>query len=136
MFAMLIKRENGNPAVTEKQDIYRFRREGGFWYIEMPVNNLWSNNKLYRMREGAHRFLNFLSSGFTQIQLRISLSTPGNAGVLELIEHCQTKKGGAIYRYFPADRNCRHTTFWICDFALFIFGDLPDRIFIHQIASK
>lgn len=66
------------------------------------------------------------------------LIKPGdrNSSVTEKQELCQTKKGGAFYRYFHTDAKSQHTTFWICDFALFIFGDLPDRIFIHQVASN
>ena len=50
------------------------------------------------MREGTARFLNTIASGGNKVTLRLSTNPFRRADVLELVDHCEAPKGGAIYR--------------------------------------
>lgn len=118
---------------SEEQGIYTFKREEGMWYIHLPcyLEQGWDKQDL-RMAEGAHKFLNVVSNGAKKIRLRISLHPRDGAGKLELVEHCQAPKGGAVYLFTPPGQS-QGALFWICDLALFVFGDLPDWIYVERL---
>jgi hypothetical protein len=130
---MLIQHDFRENPVKEEQDMYTFKREKGMWYIDLPwyLQHGWDKQDL-RMVEGAHKFLNVISNGAKKIRLRISLQPQEEAGVLELVEHCLAPKGGAIYLFTSAKGHAHGTLFWICDLALFVFGDMPDRFYVQR----
>lgn len=84
----------------------------------------------------AHKFLNVLSNGAQKLRLRMSLHPQEGAGRLDLVEHCGAPKGGAIYRFTPPAGQANGGLFWICDLALLVFGDLPDRIYVQRLSPK
>jgi hypothetical protein len=88
------------------------------------------------MAEGAHKFLDTLSNGAKKLRLRISTQPLPNAGTLELVEHCEAPRGGAIYRFLPTRDQVQDSLFWICDLALFVFGDMPDRIYVQRLRAQ
>lgn len=120
--------------VTEEQDVYTFERENGMWYIVLPpyLERGWDKRELL-MAEGAHKFLNVLSNGASKLRIRIGTQPLEGAGKLEVVEHCDAPKGGAIYLYTPADNRLNPALFWICDLALFVFGDIPDHIYVQRL---
>jgi hypothetical protein len=52
------------------------------------------------------------------------------------VENCEAPRGGAIYLFILANDPSRGILFWICDLALFVFGDMPDRIYVQQLRYK
>ena len=125
-----------NP-VNEEQDAYTFKREDGQWYIQLPASleKGWSKPEL-RLTEGAPKFLNTLSNGAPRLRLRISLERHAGWDVLELINHCEAPKGGAIYLFTPGGEQAFSSLFWICDLSLFVFGDMPEHIYVLRLPVK
>jgi hypothetical protein len=121
----------------EEQDIYTFKQEDNVWYIHLPqfLERGWKEQDLC-LAEGARKFLNLLSNGAKNLHLRISTQPLPNAGTLELVEHCEAPRGGAIYLFMPAAGHSQGELFWICDLALFVFGDMPDRIYVQRLPGK
>ena len=123
-----------DPAI-EGQGMYTFEREEGMWHVHYPryPERGWDRRDL-RMAEGAHKFLNALSNGVKKLRLQISVQPQENAGKLELVEHC--KDSSAVYLFTPATGQSSDALCWICDFALFVFGDMPDSIYVQRLPLK
>jgi hypothetical protein len=117
--------------------VYTFKREEGAWHIYLPAlpEQGFSREDL-GLTEGAHKLLNCLSKGAGKMRLWLSDEPVDNADVLELVEHCEAPVGGAIYRYTPFQNHSHRKRYWICDFALLIFGDLPQRIYLQRLPLK
>jgi hypothetical protein len=122
---------------SEAPDIYTFRREEGIWYIHLPayLEQGWSKTDL-QMVEGAHKFLNRIANGTKKVRLRLCTTPVEGAAMLALVEHCDAPRGGAIYNYQRGKDQTRDELFWICDLALLVFGDLPERIYVQRLPAK
>lgn len=122
---------------AEATDIYTFRREEGQWYIDLPVylSHGWTRQDL-QMTEGAHKFLNRLAGGAQKLRLRLRTLPWEGSHTLELVEHCEAPSGGAIYLYRKDKGQSEGELFWICDLALFVFGDMPERIYVQRLPGK
>lgn len=120
----------------EERTIYTFKQEDRRWYIHLAPYLLpgWSKQDL-ELTEGAHKVLNTLSAGSKKLHLRLSLEQFEGANVLELVEHCPAPKGGGIYLFNP-EKEYNSNLYWICDLALFVFGDIPERIYVKRLPLK
>ncbi|HVG15389.1 MAG TPA: DUF6717 family protein, partial [Chitinophagaceae bacterium] len=118
-------KQNDSKEAVEEQTVYTFIREGGRWYIYLTayLNQGWGKQDL-ELVEGAQKVLNTLSNGAKKLRLNLSLEPFEGANVLELVEHCPAPKGGGIYLYNPSAEH-NSNLYWICDLALFVFGDIP-----------
>ena len=125
-------KESGYPI-----EVYNFRKESGRWYIDLPEYLEQGYRKTdLEMVEGTHKLLNTIAQGGNKITLRLSTKPFQGAGVLELQEHCDAPRGGAIYLMEGCQGRRLDSLIWICDIALFVFGDMPQQIFFQRINTE
>ena len=117
----------------EHQQVYTFRRQGSRWYITY-LSGGWSMQDM-ELTEGADKFLNMLSNGLKKLQVRLSREVFDGSNLLQLVELCIEPKGGGIYLFNPG-RKSNSSLFWICDLALLVFGDIPERIYLKRLPLK
>lgn len=112
---------------------YTFLKQDNCWYIDLPEYLKQGGDKEdLQLRAGTAKLLKSFAQGKEEVTLAIDTEPFDGANVLELTELCSDPKGGAIYQMETVNGQ-RHTSqFWICDIALFVFGDLPDRIYIRK----
>lgn len=132
-----LKEQKVQTTGTAEQDVFTFKRENGQWYVHLPVylNQGWSKEDL-QMVEGAHKFVNRISKGAQKVRLRLNTDPFTGSDVLQLVEHCTEPKGGAIYKFVQDGDSRSGLLFWICDLALFVFGDMPERIYVQRLPAK
>jgi hypothetical protein len=85
------------------------------------------------MVAGSSKLLDTLANGRQKISLRMSTEPFESADVLKLMEHCPAPRGGAIYLLETCHGRNVSTFIWICDIALFVFGDMPEHIYVQRI---
>lgn len=119
------------------QSTYTFMQEEGIWYIHLPEYlNACGRKEDLRMKAGADRLLRMLASGEKQVTLTIDTEPFAGAEMLELVDLCTAPKGGAIYLVERCNGQEVNALIWICDIALFVFGDLPSQIYIKRVARS
>src|SRR4051812_14537798 len=101
---------------------YSFYKHEGVWNIYLPeyLEQGGSKNDL-EMPEGSHTLLNIISAGRKNVTLRMSIQPFAGSDELELIDHCDAPKGGAIYQLKTCNGKPVDNLLWICDIALFVF---------------
>lgn len=116
---------------------YTFIKEDRRWYIDLPeyLEQGWSKADL-EMMEGASKLLNTIAQGKNHVSLRMSTQPFKGADVLELMELCEAPRGGGIYLMELCHGRDVSTFIWICDIALFVFGDLPEQIYVQSVPNK
>jgi hypothetical protein len=118
------------------QRTYTFYKEEGMWFIDLPEYISWGGKKEdLRMKAGTDQLLKMLSSGTGQVTLIIDTEPFDGAEVMELIDLCSAPKGGGIYLVEKCNGQVVNTFIWICDIALFVFGDLPTQIYIKKVEA-
>jgi hypothetical protein len=124
---------NSKPGIHDIKT-FTFKKEEGRWFIYLPeyLEHGWTKKDL-EMVEGAHKLLNTIASGAPKVTLRLSTEPFDGADVLELMEHCPAPKGGAIYLLETCHGREISSFIWICDIALFVFGDLPEHIYVQRV---
>lgn len=118
----------------QQTDTFTFIREDGKWYIYLQnyLDCGWAVQD-FELIEGAHKILNTLSNGAKKLQLKLSSEPFEGSKLLQLIEHCEAQEGGGIY---TLKSSSSATRYWICDFALFVFGHLPEQIYIQRLPLR
>lgn len=112
------------------QRTYTFIKEDTTWYVDLPEFLARGGDKEdLRLRAGTNRLLKMLAGKSRRITLAIDTEPFEGAGVLDLVTHCEAPRGGAIYR---RDTGNAGVLIWICDIALFVFGDMPERIYFKK----
>ena len=134
MFETQAYRQSSNAQPQEQVKTFTFKKEDGSWYIYLPeyLEQGWSKNDLV-MEEGAHKLLNTIAGGRSKVTLRLSTEPFEGADLLELMEHCEAPKGGAVYLLETCHGREISSFIWICDIALFVFGDLPEHIYVQRV---
>lgn len=123
---------------SEESDIYYFRRLDGRWYIDLPgyENTEGVARADLELTQGAPKFLNSMANGAYNLQLRLTTEPADGLDFLELVDHCDAPRGGAVYEFVAVNQQSQGSLFWICDLALFVFGDMPERIYVERIGPK
>lgn len=113
---------------------YTFRKEDDHWYIDLPeyLEQGYSKTDL-ALVEGTHKLLNTIAQGGNEITLQLSTDRFEGSDVLELQEHCEAPRGGAIYLMEGCQGRQMDMLLWICDIALLVFGDMPQQIYFKRI---
>ena len=121
------------PKIADKEIVYSFLKEGHQWYIELPEYLARGGSKAdLQMVEGADVLLDFMANGKKSVTLQLDREPFEGADVLELVELCEAPKGGGYY-IMHTFRNYRiEKKIWLCDVTLFVFGDMPERIYIKK----
>jgi hypothetical protein len=137
----MIKTQTPYPG-KDKQTIhavetFTFKKEEGRWFIYLPeyLEQGWSKDDL-EMVDGAYRLLQIIAHGHHMITLRLSTEHFEGADVLELVDHCEAPKGGAVYRLDTCRGKKVDASIWICDIALFVFGDMPEYIYYQRVRNE
>jgi hypothetical protein len=131
------KEDSDTFSVSEAEQIHTFIKENGQWLIHLPeyLAQGWSKKDL-TMKEGTSKLLNILAQGKASVSLRMSTDPFAGADRLELIEHCDAPGGGAVYLLESCHERNSSTMIWICDIALFVFGDMPEEFYVQQVPGK
>jgi hypothetical protein len=87
------------------------------------------------MAEGAEKLLNTIAGGREIVTLQLSTEVFESADRLELMELCEAPKGGAIYLLDTCHGKEISSFIWICDIALFVFGDMPENIYFRRVSK-
>lgn len=126
-----------SEAIVDSIQTHVFKKEEGRWYIHLPLylEQGWSKQDL-EMVEGADKLLNTIASGRNRVSLRLSTEPFEGADVLELMEHCPAPKGGAVYLLETCHGKDVGSYIWICDIALFVFGDMPEHIYFQRVSRR
>lgn len=112
---------------------YTFIKENASWYIDLPeyLNQGGSKEDL-QMRAGTNKLLTRLAAGRRQVTITIDTEPFEGAEVLQLVELCEAPRGGAIYLMQTCNGQQVGALLWICDIALFVFGDMPARMYVRK----
>lgn len=112
---------------------YMFYKSGRQWYIDLPeyLQQGGAQDDL-EMVDGADKLLDLISGQQDAVSLTISEEQFDGADLLELREVCDPYLGGAVYflKYYEGQEVNREI--WLCQVTAFVFGDLPDKIFIRK----
>jgi len=112
---------------------YRFIKEGRDWYIDLPeyIENGGSKGDL-QMVEGADTMLDFISGGANEVSLILDRTAFSGSDTLKLLERCDPYVGGGYYNLKVFDGKEFKKTMWLCAVTEYVFGDLPEEIFIKR----
>lgn len=113
---------------------FTFYKEDDCWYIDLPQYlRQGGDKKDLQLRAGTDKLLKRFARGRVRVTLAIDTEPFEGADLLELAELRHDEKGGAIYRMESLNGQRQVANFWICDIALFVFGDMPEKIYIREI---
>lgn len=114
---------------------FTFYKQDDCWYIDLPEYLKQGGAKEdLQLRAGTDKLLKRFARSRNQVTLAIDTEPFEGADVLELAELRHDEKGGAIYRMVTINGQQHVANFWICDIALFVFGDMPEKIYIRETA--
>ncbi|SRR5258705_13993397 len=113
---------------------HRFVREGKGWYIDLPGYLEEGGNKGdLEMVSGADTMLNIIAEGKDEVTLQIDTSPFEDSDELLLTELCDPILGGGYYHMKQFENKEVNKDLWLCDVTRFVFGDIPQKIYIRNI---
>jgi hypothetical protein len=114
-------------------ETHRFYKDGMNWYIDLPayLEQGGSPGDL-QMVDGADTMLDFMSGGEGDVMVQVSREPFEGSEVLELTEKCDPHIGGAYYLLQTYQGQNINKRMWLCGVTEFVFGDLPERIYIKS----
>lgn len=112
---------------------YRFIKEGANWYIDLPeyIENGGNKGDL-QMVEGADTMLDIISAGNDDVSLILDRAPFAGSDELTLIERCDPIVGGGYYNLQIFEGKEFNQKMWLCAVTEYVFGDLPEQIFIKR----
>lgn len=113
---------------------HRFVRENGEWYIDLPqyLEQGGSKGDL-QMVSGADTMLDIIAEEKDEVALAIDTKPFGGADELLLTERCDPILGGGYYHMKQFENKIVDKDLWLCDVTRFVFGDIPERIYVRSI---
>ena len=113
---------------------HRFVRENGEWYIDLPeyLEQGGSKGDL-QMVSGADTMLDIIAEEKDEVALQIDTRPIEGADELLLTELCDPVLGGGYYHLKQFESKKVERDLWLCDVTRFVFGDIPERIYIRNI---
>ncbi len=84
------------------------------------------------MVDGADTMLDVMSVGSDSVTVTLNTQPFENADELILTEKCDPLIGGGYYLMKAYRGKEVNQTMWLCRVTEFVFGDLPERIFVRQ----
>lgn len=110
--------------------ILTFNKENREWFVVLPE---WTGDKSeLQMVVGADTMLDHIAKDNTSVTLRIDENPFDGADVLKLIEP-ETEMGGGWYWLKSYQRVGVNISMWLCHVTEFVFGKLPEKIYIAHI---
>lgn len=112
---------------------HTFIKEDNRWYIDLPeyIQKGGSKDHL-EMVEGAGVMLNILAQGRKTVTITMDTQPFEQADVLDLVELCDAPLGGGYYMMRTFNGKKINKKMWLHDVTLFIFGDMPQHIYVHK----
>ena len=83
-----------------------------------------------QMVEGADTMLDIISEGAEEISLVLDRAPFPGSDKLILTERCEPYIGGGYYNLPTFEGKGLNKTMWLCAVTEYVFGDLPNEIFI------
>jgi len=110
---------------------YKFIKTGQDWYIDLPefIEQGGSIGDL-QMVEGADKMLDMMAAENSSVVLYIAKEEFAKSDVLTLIEKCDTYIGGGYYLMENFEGKEVNRTMWLCQVTEFVFGYMPEKIFV------
>ena len=114
-------------------ETYMFVKTGEDWFIDLPeyIEQGGAAGDL-QMVDGADTMLNLMAERGTSVVLNISEEPFDGADVLVLTEKCAPSIGGGYYMMEKYNGKAINHRMWLCQVTEFVFGKLPERIFVKQ----
>jgi hypothetical protein len=115
---------------------YKFIKTGQEWYIDLPeyLEQGGSIGDL-QMVDGADKMLDLMAGNENTVTLLISKEQFEDADMLTLTEKCDPYIGGGYYIMKEYEGQEINQTMWLCQVTEFVFGDLPQQIFVKRERS-
>ena len=112
---------------------YRFYKEDGNWYIDLPEYiQQGGSHEALRMVAGADELLDLMARFKKTLALMMDTSPFEGADFMELEELCGPPLGGGYYRMHSCRGRKLDKRIWLCDVTLFVFGDMPQHIYVKR----
>ena len=111
---------------------YTFIKESGSWHIDFPACQPEFSKGDLALLEGAAVLLDFLSKGRPYVTFTIDTEPLEKALALELLQHGEAPRGGGYYQMRNHRGRVLEPEVWLCDIPLFVFGDIPNRIYVRK----
>ncbi len=115
---------------------YKFVKTGKEWYVDLPeyIEQGGSIGDL-QMVEGADIMLDLVAGNKNEVALYIGTDDFEGADLLLLTEKCDPHKGGGYYFLEEYNGEPVNLRLWLCQVTEFVFGEIPEQIFIRKAES-
>ena len=112
---------------------YKFIKNGNDWYIDLPefIERGGSAGDL-QMVDGADKMLDIMAGSRSSVTLQIATEEFEGADLLRLAEKCDPTIGGGYYILQQYEGEIINRTMWLCQVTEFVFGDIPEKIFVKR----
>ena len=113
---------------------YKFLKSGPDWYIDLP--EFLAQGGSYgdlQMVDGADKMLDIMAENASSVLLEISREEFEGSDVLVLTEKCDPYIGGGYYLLKNYEGQEISRTMWLCQVTAFVFGDIPEKIYVKRI---
>ena len=112
---------------------FTFLKEFKAWYIDLPdYLSQGGQKKDLRMAAGAGKLLTYLARREKKLTITIDTEPFEGAEKLELVELCDQPMGGGYYLLRTCRGRAVNRRMWLCDVTLFIFGDMPECLYVRK----
>lgn len=113
---------------------FTFEKQGKQWFISAPEHNNPGRAPQTPLTEGSPKWLNTLARGSQTVSVQLDTKPFEGADQLELMEH--GSRGGGYYLMKTLNGRPVNKRLWICDVALFVFGDIPEGLYFKKTAVE
>ena len=112
---------------------YRFYNNELGWYVDLPeyIEQGGTVDDI-EMVDGADDMLDLIADGTDSVELTISREPFNGAEKLTLTEKCPPNVGGGFYLLEEYAGQKINQKMWLCKVTEFVFGDIPQEIFIRK----
>ena len=112
---------------------HAFIKEPAGWYIDLPEFIVQGGSKGdLQMVDGADSMLDMIAGGRDSVTLIIAEEPFDGADRMDLTEKCDPYIGGGYYLLRSWEGRPVMHTLWLCAVTEYVFGYLPEKIFIKR----
>jgi hypothetical protein len=87
------------------------------------------------MVDGADKMLDIIAKKAETVELYISKDNFKGSDMLILTEKCDPLIGGGYYLMKEFEGVVINRSMWLCQVTEFVFGEIPERIFIKRVTN-
>lgn len=131
------KKERGIRIEPANHRVYTFLKENNRWYIDLPEYIQQGGSKAdLEMVAGADEMLDIMARKKKKLIMELDREPFEGADLLELAELCGAPMGGGYYVMHTCKGRPLNKRMWLCDVTLFVFGDMPQKIYCKKLDEK